>query len=317
MVETQMEAVLGPLREVAHFDFRPSTSTSPKTTWIWSPTTPLWSLCCLASMTRKCWWGCSTVPMRWPMAPGEKQWMFKRILHAWENLSRVQRSVITLLPWFFGAPLITHAEINPAATPPTHDWARCFWNMSIPGKSSQKSLALTQRLVQAVLHKEKLEQYDKSLSGFKSPMLKGNLLELTKLMTLIWKCWIIFTGWGQIRNTENVFGNVWFSFYSLGFIFSTPKHMDTSTTLLYSLWRQRCCLWGWSTHAGTFQQSSGGMLSSSACSASRLPCWTLPTVIPWVTFDSISAKASEEERVKLNLKFFFSSKIFCVLFNLS
>lgn len=167
-------------------------------------------------------------------------------------------------------------------------------------------MALTQRLVQAVLHKEKPKQYDKSLPGFKSPMLKWNLMELTKLMNLIWKCWIIFTAWGQIRNTENVFADVWFSFYSLGFIFFPPK--NTSTTLLYSLWRQRCCLWGWSTHAGTYQQSSGATLSSSACSASRLPCWTLPTVIPWVTFDSMSPKESEEERAKLNLKFFFLLK---------
>lgn len=99
-----------------------------------------------------------------------------------------------------------------------------------------------------------------------------------------------------------MFGSV---FILLVSFFSTQKHADTSTTFLYSLWRQRCCLWGWSTHAGTYQQSSGGTLSSSACSASRLPCWTLPTVIPWVTFHSISAKASEEERAKLNLKFFF------------
>lgn len=43
-----------------------------------------------------------------------------------------------------------HAKTNPAVTPPTHDWARCFWNTSILGRSSQKSLALTQRLDQSV-----------------------------------------------------------------------------------------------------------------------------------------------------------------------
>lgn len=49
------------------------------------------------------------------------------------------------------------------------------------------------------------------------------------------------------------------------------------------LWPQRCSPWRWSTHAGTCQQSSGGALSSSACSAPRRPCWIPPVATRWVT----------------------------------
>lgn len=49
------------------------------------------------------------------------------------------------------------------------------------------------------------------------------------------------------------------------------------------LWPQRCSPWRWSTHAGTCQQSSGGALSSSACSALRRPCWIPPVATRWVT----------------------------------
>lgn len=93
----QVDVVFGLLRWIVHFNFRQSTSTSPKTTWIWSLTTHPWSLCCLASMTRKPWWGCSTAPMRWPTVSGRKKWgswsgkwwHFQHIIHPWVNFSKL------------------------------------------------------------------------------------------------------------------------------------------------------------------------------------------------------------------------------------
>lgn len=80
-----------------------------------------------------------------------------------------------------------------------------------------------------------------------------------------------------------------FSFLSLClFLFLHLPPASSLTVFLFfsvhlpSLWRRRCCLWRWCTHAGTCPQSSGGAPSSSACSVLRLPCWTRPAVTLWV-----------------------------------
>lgn len=140
-------------------------------------------------------------------------------------------------------------------------------------------------------------------------MFKGNPLELIKLKFYL-KVW-------QIRNTEMCFERFrsvlcsWF--HSFFYLRKAKSHAETSKcpglfSSVCSLWRQPCCLWGWSTHAETCQQSSGAAPSSSACSAFQLPCWTRPTVTPWVTFYCVSAKVSEEESVKLSLKTYPGSR---------
>lgn len=55
-----------------YFNFRLATLISPKTTWTWSSPIRLLSSRFLASMKRKLWWECSTVPMRCPTGAGEK-----------------------------------------------------------------------------------------------------------------------------------------------------------------------------------------------------------------------------------------------------